>query len=1239
MRDEKAWCESVAGELGDEWSQAGAPDGFGPVELCRVELGLRLLELITPSADATDAYVLFGGYAFAQRAGLAQQPWQRMALAAARHLLWQFRRRAWRQALDSYRLVSDRLRAYELPPDGTAGGPRPVVPMVAGRRMDVYDQALTQLPSLVTRALKPAPAGTSSFQERRRIASVTIPEELVFANPPGHDLAAGRPGGGEPLSVCRAELCATARWMDEREREVGVQHPGHWEQRLEGVRFAPRDAAGMDYTEADEVELAGMVHLAGMVGAGKSTFMILVAVWAARRAIPLRTTLVVGDVAEQLRLCGLFDLLGIAVAPVLGATTREQHVQRLHRRLSARGLDNLLDHDDPGFDLLSIACPVSGLRGIEGDPLEYRDAPCTRLHPEPQRGAAEPETVVLEQWAPDRSAVAPRMSHAQDRLPGRPHGCPLWAECPRHAAARAQVDALIWVANPASLVQSQVPAHLNEERLRQLELACLRSDLIFVDEADSVQMALDRLFTPSGTLVRPDTDSWLDQLNRYKIEELSRRARLPLTDSQVAQWNRALGTVTLAVDPLCALLIKNEDLREWADPAYFSPWTLQQSLLDDLFREVTQRYRESVRGQAAQEASAADDTATDSADLYEGYDDVAQEPGPSSHLALSPVRRLLEDAWDTFRDDPFGEGEALDPLSRVLADTADALLHHMAAGRTKERVRKLAGQLVDQVKEEVRTEQPAAATPPPEPTQDWWDALCLRLSFLLLLSTLHHRLERLTFLWPQVEAALRLDSQGRELARRVPLDYAPLVPEAPMGNILGYQYLPDGEERDDAGRRGGTLRFFRCAGVGRELLLNLNSLGADPATGLGGPHVVLMSGTSWAGESSRAHVRVPVSLVLKPTDASLAAVARTSFATRFLYDRDGRPMSLSGTPPRDRLAQAVAMARRLGEPGLGGTSVLGQEISRIPETTRRRALILVGSYREATAVAEALHRFDAWRGKVSVLIPDDEARGRGGPAGTAPGQPDETPAMLRRGDVARFADDDTAEVLVAPLLAVERGHNILNEEGKAAFGTALFLVRPHPRPDDLDLSVFAVNDWLSGMLRDEPRRDSLDGPHTLTELMEKEGSLDEAARALRHQGRREWRRLLNRRYAYNSLPAWEKRAFAWDQLVTLWQVIGRLVRGGVPARVVFVDAAFSPRLARQLAPGSTGQPSSVSDVPGTDGLLHALGGILDPYLTDRPRAEQAEPDSASPHPDAAARALVRLLYQPFYNALSTMTHR
>ncbi|MBE7556775.1 MAG: hypothetical protein HS126_37490 [Anaerolineales bacterium] len=44
-------------------------------------------------------------------------------------------------------------------------------------------------------------------------------------------------------------------------------------------------------------------------------------------------------------------------------------------------------------------------------------------------------------------------------------------------------------------------------------------------------------------------------------------------------------------------------------------------------------------------------------------------------------------------------------------------------------------------------------------------------------------------------------------------------------------------------------------------------------------------------------------------------------------------------------------------------------------------------------------------------------------------------------------------------MAIERGHNILNEDYQAAIGTAYFLVRPHPRPDDIGLAIQFLNRW------------------------------------------------------------------------------------------------------------------------------------------------------------------------------------
>jgi hypothetical protein len=207
--------------------------------------------------------------------------------------------------------------------------------------------------------------------------------------------------------------------------------------------------------------------------------------------------------------------------------------------------------------------------------------------------------------------------------------------------------------------------------------------------------------------------------------------------------------------------------------------------------------------------------------------------------------------------------------------------------------------------------------------------------------------------------------------------------------------------------------------------------------------------------------------------------------------------------------------------------------------------------------------------------------------------------QLRRGDVASFSRTGS-EILVAPLLAVERGHNIVLPGGKAAIGTVYFLARPHPRPDDITLAVQALNDWTVRYVRDGG----------FTQLVLSSRSLDAAGLAFRHEARMKWHRYLTRRLSWSSLPPDEKLSFTWDQLVVMWQVIGRLVRGGVPARVVFVDAAFAPREA-----GLTGD-----DTPGTS-LLLSLRQVLAPYFT--PGSDVSQTD----------RSLVENLYDPLYQAL------
>ncbi|MEW2220777.1 hypothetical protein AB0939_16005 [Streptomyces sp. NPDC006990] len=1238
MRDRSSWYRPVVTELGP-WPEEHS--ATRPSLLCQVELALRLVERVAPDHSAEGAWTLLGGYGlrFARAAKLPVGPAEETALSAARHLLWPMRRgRMWRQSLDAYLELPERLRAYRVPRDGAAAYRVPL--KVAADRFDVYDRALAALPGFATKPLPQAEAGQHRFLDRRhRRASVTIPADLVGEAPAGHPLTGERPSGAGPVDEVRlAELAEVARWMDSEEQRRGLR-AGNWETRLADLELDTRASDQAAFEKAHALRLDRLTHLVGMVGAGKSTLMSLLAVWAHRRG--LRITLVVGDVAEQLTLTEMFRSLGLRASLVQGGTTRLQHAQRLHRRLAARGAHSLLSHTGTAFSHLSTACPLDALRGLEAvEPLRFADAPCGALHPvrqapeeAPGESHAQGAVRALERARGATQQPDTRLDGIDEDDLGAAHACPLWSACPRHSSSRDLVDSLIWVANPASLIQTAVPRQLNEERLRYLELACLRSDILIVDEADRVQMQLDQMFAPSATLVTNASvaDSWLDQLQTHEIAELARQGRIQLSVRDVERWSAALDVVGATADRLYAMLIDDADLRDWVQIDYFSPWTLQEKLLHAWYP--------AVRGGSDTEADA--DVEDENA-LYEDEDGIEADGPRAPEIPWARRRTEITGYFDTFRDDPLGgRGPHGTPADDLTARALD-VLHTLDEKQTRRRVRKLLDTFLDEAPGPERRPAPAAgrgatARGPAPLTEEWRELHARRLEFTLVLAALHQRLDRVTFLWPQVEAALRLDAASHELTRRPPLDYAPLLPEAPMGNVLGFQFLVDerAAARSKDGHRTGTLRFFRCAGVGRELLLNLPQLGADPGRAQPGPHVMLMSGTSWAGTSTRAHVLAPVQAVLKPRREALDAIRGTEFRAEFLYDTSGTPIRLSGVDPDHRADVLRLMIDRLARPrGDGRSSPLQSELARIRDQRRKRALLLVGSYQEARTAAAALEEIPRWRGRVRVLAADDAeleaaidgraqaADGRR-QAGGATGA-----GAVRRGDLASFADDPDAELLVAPLLAIERGHNILTvpqqagEDRVAAFGTVFFLVRPHPRPDDLTLSVFAVNDWATRFVRG--RRAGRDG--TFGDLVAEAGDLHKAGGAFRTTARGVWRHLLSRPYVYSSLSDEEKTSFVWDQLVTIWQVIGRLVRGGVPARVVFVDAAFAPRLAAAGAPFTAARPGRRRN--NDPGLLLRMRDVLAPYFTE---ARGAATGAAPPPADTE---LVRLLYRPLYEALA-----
>ncbi|MDW8145208.1 MAG: hypothetical protein RMJ48_02745 [Roseiflexaceae bacterium] len=1087
MRDYRAWAEPLVSQLRTHWPEDAA---LRPYDCCTIELGLYVIQRLAPDMPAHALWTLLIGYPFPSISS-APADHQR-ALHIARMLLPFFRGPfPWKRALERYRRLPEMIRGYDV--DDQCARFRQQSPAIASDRWKTYDQALSQAPRYRQHRLRPASAGQYRFQNDEFWEDMPIPESLVFPPSKAHPLDA--PHQRAPISVTWDDLIETARWMDREAAARGLP-PERWEQRLARVQLELISETDGTLQASSSLTINGLVHLIGMVGSGKSTLMDVLAVWMARNG--RRATIVVGDVISVLDRADRFVRLGLPAAPILGASNRERHLQRLHRALAAARPLELLTHDHHGFTWLSTACALDGLRN-QPDPLPPDRYPCQNLYP------------------------ALTNKH-------EPLTCPLSSGCPFHRAQRDLVDALIWIATPASLIYSSVAPQINRERLRFAELAARRSDLVIFDEADRVQMHLDAIFSPSQTLVGGGRDAWLDRLWQHVVPVLNTEGRGQLRDESVDRWVQAHETAQIAANQMYTLLLREPALRAWVDRQdYFTDWLI----FDRIARALS---------------GAAERT--------------RQE---------SPEYQRLMSLFEDYLTDPLGERR-----DHRLAELARQAITHADRERLRADIRRW-----------IDDHRSGAIAMTPEQSAD----LSVQIEFALLVAVLQDRIDMLFHSWNRVEAQLRLDASSSVLSHRSPDDYAGIVPAAPMGNVLAFQYV---RPADDASKPG-ELRFFRCMGIGRWILLNFPHLFAGD--GYAGPHTVLLSGSSWAGDSPGCHVHARVNGILRAPSRECDAIAQSEFHFLPIYDEEGRPIRVSGARLPQRQQALKALIHGLAKPGqLNGVSQLERVRDQLPEG-RKKLLLLVGSYDEARDAADYLRQFrPEWERHVIHLVADDDEFESHW----------STDSRLQRGLVAQFGTSE-AWILVAPLLAVERGHNILNDRDEAAIGAAFFLVRPFPRPDDISYAIHAINRWAV---------EHYDNHQWYAQRLQTDHpSLAQMAEAFRSSAYAQWRRLLRTPLIYRTLDADDRRAITWTQLVTIWQVIGRLVRGGSPAKVFFCDAAFAPKTAAM---------SEEPDAPETS-LLSSMRTVLRPYFSPD---DQSVPESD--------RILVQALYGPFYTALEKM---
>ncbi len=371
-----------------------------------------------------------------------------------------------------------------------------------------------------------------------------------------------------------------------------------------------------------------------------------------------------------------------------------------------------------------------------------------------------------------------------------------------------------------------------------------------------------------------------------------------------------------------------------------------------------------------------------------------------------------------------------------------------------------------------------------------------------------------------------------------------LLPSAAMGNLFGM--------KND--RKKG-LQLYRQYSFGRALMNRMPWLRMTENGKPAGPHVLLLSGSSWAEGCLEYHVNVPVQYLLEAEKWKREKLSRTEITEL------NTCIKVSGGGQNEREEHLQEVIRKIIDP-------VEAELK-----SDSKILMIVNSYTEAGAAMNYLNRQLAR--KIAACM-----------ARKTDGNEINEETMILRGDVGRFGSHP-ARILVAPAQAIERGYNIVDENGHSVFGSVFFLVRPMAVPDEISSKCAKLNGIIEQRFCSEQYRD----PYIKSKEIRRFAAI-------------KWHELEEQsKKSLTYLNDVMKRDVTASLFILILQIFGRLARitdEDKPApRVYFADGAF------RTSP----------DYPDGYDCLNELRNYLEQMMKDERSGE-----------------IAKTLYEPFYEA-------
>ncbi|MDD5368535.1 MAG: hypothetical protein PHQ40_05585 [Anaerolineaceae bacterium] len=1095
------WQTSLVNKLKRADEDGDLNEGYAA--LCQTELGLYLLEKLEIH-DPNELWVLLTKFDFPEYDQYDQA--QQRALSNAR-LYLNFGSEAWRAALRAYQALPARWRMYQI---GENSLERETGMTRVTDRQAGYEQALSDRPKIKqgnirypdenapVHVVHPATGQVISFNLDPVLTGWAREQEPTQTRLPGDF-----PNRPTTIQVAFTDLRDYANKLNARLQALSFQEEGpfrNWVQAVdEIIRYRPilKGSIGKSLGTVNQgnLEIEGVTHIAGMVGAGKTTLAELLAMYAAEE-LSLRTTLVVGDTQTALDIANRINRSLLAnrdipiAVPLIGRTTRGDHYRRL-----ANSPETASDHW--GMAWLNPTCLIEGLIPLEelDDPFPQGEEPCGALL-QKTKGSQEKEVK---------------------------RTCPLFAICPSRQLDRQIPAAKIWVTTPQALTLAWLADPIDVRRFRYAEMVYHYSDLVVFDEIDADQQVVDDIYAPERDLIN-DRSGDLGEADRLSAGWFGRSPR----DAVLRRRRKALQFCGIAADRVSDLIEGYPYLQKWVNQSgYFSPLLLFHKLSLELDRVG--------KGQDRPGANTEEDTAIEGNEVHRS---MLERDNPYMDLLWE---YQMIDKTEPRRD----KGPAIQGLSDLMMDALYGEPDDFGANQDAK----------NWVLTQLAANSPSGQSSEIESVQ--LDELARKLELAVSLSALEYNLHEISYGYREEDEENdgAPDFQGLSY---VPREFLGAMPISPLGPATGFRYanierkssLPHGI------RLNRHLAYFRLASIGRYFLIHLDSL--FNGSGYPGPAVLCMSGTSWMEDSDTHHFAVQPVGILEPTEAAKDAIRKSEFHYYPQRDAQGNAIRVSGSGNLE--GSLIKMAIALSSRPQVSQSLLGLTMNRLkalgsqdPDwADRQRILILVNSYSQAKTVAQTIEN------QIRVELPDwqvfflERANKQGGDIGEEDNWQDPSGARsVGRPELTAFGQRTTAPtVLVAPLLAVGRRHNILNQSGAAAFGAVIFATRPMKTPDDLSRWVYWIN-YQTIKLLQNPGDPAWAGCESPSDRLLK----------LRRITNWWWSRIDTYKSAVSINDPRLRRSMAATMAATIIQATGRLLRRGVPFLAYFADSAWAPQSA------------------------------------------------------------------------------